>query len=173
MLINDNRRSRIHRVKLQEIRENLQITTFQLICQICLSFYKDVSQFPREQACFLISSLFFQTALGYYLSGPKTTEAVMYITQHILQFYFSLKSSILRPLWLDNLENYSLETPYFEHIRTFGRKFWYSCFTTNWRKRLGHSNPEIPNTRRSLFAWCHMPKCEKQIRKISYWDLNL
>ena len=45
----------------------------------------------REQACLLVSSLFFQTALGYYLSGPKTTEAVMHITQHILQFSFSLK----------------------------------------------------------------------------------
>lgn len=45
----------------------------------------------REQACLLVSSLFFQTALGYYLSGPKTTEAVMHITQHILQFSFSPK----------------------------------------------------------------------------------
>ena len=45
----------------------------------------------REQACLLVSSLFFQTALGYYLSGPKTREAVMHITQHILQFSFSLK----------------------------------------------------------------------------------
>ena len=63
----------------------------------------------REQACLLVSSLFFQTALGYYLSGPKTTEAVMYITQHILQFSFSLKISILMPLWLDNSENYSLK----------------------------------------------------------------
>ena len=33
----------------------------------------------------------------------------MHITQHILQFSFSLKISILMPLWLDNSENYILK----------------------------------------------------------------